>query len=667
MDMTRAEVIVEVKIHPDDDPFVDKPKGGNTSQGQSPHERSTILGGDVRGQIITYATAQLAAQYRTHAFSVIIVNDGARLIRWDRAGAIFTRKFDYRKFHYLAEFFWRYNRATRAARGHDESVTMAHGLDDELVIEARAALGCAPNDSLYRFEVVDEVTGEKTYYLGKAPSFKGNKSLTGRSTRGIVVYDLKNRKVAYLKDTWRVCGTGYDIDKEGDTYRKLKAAGVRNVPTVVAFGDVGDEMWHRTQTDIFARKRGSFIRQLRGHRHCRLVFREVGRDLTSFETTGEIVGAIADAVEAHQDAYELAGILHRDISVGNILITDNGGGLLIDWDLSKEVQKMGVPRQVERTGTWQFMSAKLLMTPTPDTHELADDLESFYHVLTWVTLRYTPHGLDDGKLVELIYRYFDDSWFDAASGKTRGGQLKRAYLTQREMRNAELPQGELAQLIDDLAILLRIRYEDSPSAEEIQVFESLQAQAKLLSKDDGKLDGFMQSLFERDPVWQYREKMKLLQTSHWIRNRFRQSADRRHVMKDTWTRDRDLGPPGTTSMRRPKESEAYTNQPKQPRKYGFKSPEGTEETPSAALVELPDSKRPKQLPNLLPEDDEEATWAPDAPDIIDGQLVFPKLAGYEEDKISDDEGYDSAWAHELDEIELTAEVVDEEDETAEPL
>jgi serine/threonine protein kinase len=33
------------------------------------------------------------------------------------------------------------------------------------------------------------------------------------------------------------------------------------------------------------------------------------------------------------DAYN-AGILHRDISAGNIIIY-NGGGLLIDWDLSK--------------------------------------------------------------------------------------------------------------------------------------------------------------------------------------------------------------------------------------------------------------------------------------------------------------------------------------------
>ena len=36
---------------------------------------------------------------------------------------------------------------------------------------------------------------------------------------------------------------------------------------------------------------------------------------------------------AHQHAYFDAGILHSDISIGNTLITDEGKGLLIDWDL----------------------------------------------------------------------------------------------------------------------------------------------------------------------------------------------------------------------------------------------------------------------------------------------------------------------------------------------
>ena len=37
-------------------------------------------------------------------------------------------------------------------------------------------------------------------------------------------------------------------------------------------------------------------------------------------------------VLAISEAYETAGILHRDISAGNIMIDFNGRGLLNDWD-----------------------------------------------------------------------------------------------------------------------------------------------------------------------------------------------------------------------------------------------------------------------------------------------------------------------------------------------
>ena len=45
------------------------------------------------------------------------------------------------------------------------------------------------------------------------------------------------------------------------------------------------------------------------------------------------------ALLAHDDALNNAGVLHRDISVGNILII-GGRGILIDWDLSKHVNKI---------------------------------------------------------------------------------------------------------------------------------------------------------------------------------------------------------------------------------------------------------------------------------------------------------------------------------------
>ena len=54
---------------------------------------------------------------------------------------------------------------------------------------------------------------------------------------------------------------------------------------------------------------------------------------------------------AHTAAYNKTRILHRDVSAGNILITDKGGGILIDWDLSKKVKEHAdpKPRQHSRT------------------------------------------------------------------------------------------------------------------------------------------------------------------------------------------------------------------------------------------------------------------------------------------------------------------------------
>jgi len=59
-------------------------------------------------------------------------------------------------------------------------------------------------------------------------------------------------------------------------------------------------------------------------------------------------------VVAHDAAYYDAKILHRDISVGNIMISEGGGGgFLIYWDMCAHVEE-GQSHQGGWRGLWGF-------------------------------------------------------------------------------------------------------------------------------------------------------------------------------------------------------------------------------------------------------------------------------------------------------------------------
>ena len=87
----------------------------------------------------------------------------------------------------------------------------------------------------------------------------------------------------------------------------------------------------------------------------RFVLKHLGRPVTRFKTTEELARAFRDSVKGtvktslsysdpnvilgHRQAWEDAGVLHRDISVGNILIVDDPKedefvGFIHDFDYS---------------------------------------------------------------------------------------------------------------------------------------------------------------------------------------------------------------------------------------------------------------------------------------------------------------------------------------------
>lgn len=77
-----------------------------------------------------------------------------------------------------------------------------------------------------------------------------------------------------------------------------------------------------------------------------------------------------------------AKILHRDISVGNVML--NGAeddGFLIDLDLAIKIDREKASGAPSKTGTKVFMSIGALYG---EDHSFMHDLESFFWVLFWI-------------------------------------------------------------------------------------------------------------------------------------------------------------------------------------------------------------------------------------------------------------------------------------------
>ncbi|KAI1271423.1 serine/threonine-protein kinase Sgk2 [Xylaria sp. FL0933] len=120
-----------------------------------------------------------------------------------------------------------------------------------------------------------------------------------------------------------------------------------------------------------------------------LVISPAGRIISDFISIKELLESMRDAIKAHQSLYTLGGILHRDISSNNIIITepeaaDGFKGMLIDLDLAKQINSSSPSGARQQTGTVQFMAVEVLRLAS---HTYRHDLESFFYVLLWMCAR----------------------------------------------------------------------------------------------------------------------------------------------------------------------------------------------------------------------------------------------------------------------------------------
>ncbi|KAI0333041.1 hypothetical protein GY45DRAFT_1320339 [Cubamyces sp. BRFM 1775] len=483
------------------DPFDESNASGD-------HEDTSADRKDILGQIMCYSGYIFDYQRRTHHYTLIIFGRMVRIIRWDRAGVVATKPFDYVAHpELLLCFIWRFARMTPAQRGHDPTATrisrdsalgklmleraqppkpQAAGpgvptdkVDQKHPQECTQATTASPQTTSQptttpaqptsipgqptttparpaipgdhpraAFEKslkgaatiwwrlrVDDAKGPRYFLVGKT-HFRAS-GLAGRGTQTFIAIDEADPygPFVYLKDAWRVAHTG--IEQEGKILERLNSdddgGPVPNVPTVRCHGDVDNQVT-RSQ-EIWRLKNKDKLDEecpLKTHRHYRLVVNEVGKPLSEFKNMEELVGLILLSISAHGEAYERKGLIHRDISAGNILIcpqlvrSEDGTveeiatPLLADWELAKRVNDPDEKaRQPDRTGTWQFMSASALSHPAKRIL-VQDDMESFFHLLVYYAIRFLPHNCADvGRFMDL---YFDGH--EDLNGVVYGGEKK---------------------------------------------------------------------------------------------------------------------------------------------------------------------------------------------------------------------------------------------------
>ncbi|KAF5340964.1 hypothetical protein D9611_006033 [Ephemerocybe angulata] len=134
----------------------------------------------------------------------------------------------------------------------------------------------------------------------------------------------------------------------------------------------------------------------------RLVLELYGPSIWFFESRYQLVSAFRDAIAAHGDLLKRQ-VLHRDISVNNILLADannthSGHGVLIDLDLAVWAES-GVSSTIpdKNKGTLMYQSICVRRSPEEDGHpspplDYLDDLESFFYVFCHLIFMFVRPG-----------------------------------------------------------------------------------------------------------------------------------------------------------------------------------------------------------------------------------------------------------------------------------
>ncbi|KAJ7172088.1 hypothetical protein C8R46DRAFT_1190073 [Mycena filopes] len=443
---TNAGTVLELKIN------VHIFKDGKIKDAVDPQKALT--------QLAKSARSLLAGGRFCFVFVVAVVKTQARILRFDRSGFRTSAAFNWTKkenAHLIPTFLWRlYNPDAPRNRiyGADPTVSIPTQDEAEKMFKLwqetssyektppaeRLSFAAATHDSRW-LKASKNGADVRCFTIG-LPLFE-SEGLFSRATRvdRVVIEDDPEPTVYALKDAWRQACRRPETDYYDVIAKHCEVKGHSTEGMARCLGSL-EFPEHRTN---------SAAQDAQQRCHIRSLLTPVGLPLNKFPSSKQLILALQNALAHHEIAHE-AGVMHRDISEGNILFDEaTGKGFLVDWDYAEfnEVGKRNwqnwFPERAtsneytalhkslkDVTGTFPFIAIELLEKENT-RHEAWHDLESFYWLIIWVILRYTAHTHIDKNAA-------CHNLFDARDVAT----MKRGWLSKNIPLKKDTPLFDLA-------------------------------------------------------------------------------------------------------------------------------------------------------------------------------------------------------------------------------
>ncbi|TFK84021.1 hypothetical protein K466DRAFT_239100 [Polyporus arcularius HHB13444] len=277
----------------------------------------------------------------------------------------------------------------------------------------------------YRVAVPTDRPGHFKYFLIGKPDIHAS-GIVGEGIRGYVAVDVDTKRFVWMKDTWRPYYV--DVEAEGDILRRLNEVHVPNIPTLICAGDIRQEtqMGYHWELDCRTQHGGETGQETRASKrdhsgapkrdgigknggqsspprhlsHYRLVVNEICLPFKDFKTSRQLIQVVSDCVEAHEGAVTETRLLHRNVSISNVLICPafveedcravvKWMGLLTNWEQSKPIPKDGDVDRARQPGREANLFSSVALQHWKWLHaDIEDDIESFFRIIIYAGVRY---------------------------------------------------------------------------------------------------------------------------------------------------------------------------------------------------------------------------------------------------------------------------------------